>query len=207
MIIGGSTHDGEESALLGAFAKLKDKHRGLKLILVPRHPERFEKVAELIVKSGFACARFSKGECFGEGRDILLLDAIGQLMKFYSLADVAFVGGTIYPLGGHNLMEPYVYKAPVVCGPHLDKIKDLAEFLARDALLKVNDAEGLTGGIDQLLSEPALRKEMGERGHALIEQSSGATLRALELIEKVLPSASSHDMEKTVNKSPLTTGA
>jgi 3-deoxy-D-manno-octulosonic-acid transferase len=187
VIVGGSTHDGEELALIHSFASLREKHPGLKLILVPRHPERFNEVAELIAKSGFAFARFSRGQTFAAGIEVLLLDAIGHLMEFYALADVAFVGGTIYPLGGHNLMEPFVYKVPVVCGPHLDKIKDVAvALLSRQALIKVPDGKELTISLDQLLSEPKLAREIGERGHDLIVHGSGATLRALALIETAL---------------------
>jgi 3-deoxy-D-manno-octulosonic-acid transferase len=187
VIVGGSTHEGEELALLQSFANLREKHAGLKLILVPRHPERFNEVAELIAKSGFAFARFSRGQIFSADTEVMLLDAIGHLMEFYALADVAFVGGTIYPLGGHNLMEPFVYKVPVVCGPHLDKIKDVAvALLARQALLKVADEKALTSSLDQLLSEPKMAREIGERGNELIIQGSGATLRALKLIETAL---------------------
>jgi 3-deoxy-D-manno-octulosonic-acid transferase len=187
VIVGGSTHEGEELALIQAFASLREKHPGLKLILVPRHPERFNEVAELIAKSGFACARFSQDGNFAADKDVFLLDAIGHLMEFYALADVAFVGGTIYPLGGHNLMEPFVYKVPVVCGTHLDKIKDVAvALLARQALFKVADVKELTRSLDQLLSQPELAVEIGERGHELIVQGSGATLRALTLIETAL---------------------
>ncbi len=190
VIVGGSTHEGEELALIQSFSKLQQTFPTLKLILVPRHPERFNEVAELIGKSGLSYARFSLNQSFAAGKDILLLDAIGHLLEFYSLASVAFVGGTIYPLGGHNLMEPYADKVPVVCGPHLEKIKDVANALtARQALTKVADAAELTVALNLLLSQPRLAEEMGSRGHQLIIESSGATSRALTLIDKILASS------------------
>jgi 3-deoxy-D-manno-octulosonic-acid transferase len=187
VIIGGSTHEGEESCLLDAFAQLRKKYVDLKLILVPRHPDRFERVASLIETYGFKMARFTKAESFDSGAEVYLLDVIGKLSDYYSLSTIAFVGGTIAPIGGHNLLEPYLYNVPVICGPHIEKAKDMVQALnEREALQMVPDGQALIEQLDRLLSDKALCENIGNQGHALIQESKGATLRALSLIEQAI---------------------
>jgi 3-deoxy-D-manno-octulosonic-acid transferase len=187
VIIGGSTHEGEESCLLDAFAQLQKKYTDLKLILVPRHPDRFEKVAALIESYGFKVARFSRSENFAQGVEVYLLDVIGKLSDYYALSNIAFVGGTIAPIGGHNLLEPYLYNVPVICGSHIEKAKDMVQALGeRQALQVVPDGQALTQQLDRLLGDKVLCESIGARGHQLILESKGATLRALSLIEKAL---------------------
>ncbi len=199
VLVAGSTHEGEESCLLSVFGKLRKTYSSLKLILVPRHPERFDKVADLIIKMGFKVARFSQQRRFNDGEaaeEVFLLDAIGHLADFYSLADLAFVGGSLVPVGGHNLIEPYLYNVPVISGPHLEKTRDLAsELTSHRALLIVSTAETLYRQLDLLLSQKELCREIGERGNALISQSRGATGRALALVESMLPKASETPQE------------
>ncbi|HEY9773325.1 MAG TPA: 3-deoxy-D-manno-octulosonic acid transferase [Planktothrix sp.] len=185
VLIGGSTHESEEEPLLKAARELKEKGIDARLILVPRHPERFARVAELIESYGFRARRFSRQETFADGRDVYLLDAIGHLMRFYSVADVAFVGGTIITLGGHNVAEPYTYSVPVVSGPHVQKTRDSARALeSLGAMLIARDAQHVTESIVQLSGNPAQRKQMGESGKRWVEQSQGAVNRTLALIEK-----------------------
>ena len=187
VLIGGSTHDGEETAMLDAFAVLKGQHKNLKMILVPRHPERFEKVAALVESTGLKVARYSQNGSFTSGADVYLLDAIGHLTDFYALATVAFVGGTLAPIGGHNLLEPYVYRVPVVCGPHTEKAKDMVlELDARQALTTITNTAQLTAQIEVLLNDANLRRTIGDKGYALIEESKGATNRAIDVIASAL---------------------
>jgi 3-deoxy-D-manno-octulosonic-acid transferase len=185
ILVGGSTHEGEEAPLLEVTRQLKDKGVALNLILAPRHPERFDRAAELIRQHGFRPRRFSCKETFEDGRDIYLLDAIGHLTRFYSLADLAFVGGTLVPVGGHSLVEPCAYSVPVTCGPHVHKTRDVARALVETGALTIahNKME-----LEQTVSEFALnaekRRTMGENGKVWLEKSQGAVARTLTAIEQ-----------------------
>jgi 3-deoxy-D-manno-octulosonic-acid transferase len=185
VLIGGSTHEGEEEPLLEAAKSLKQSGHDVRLILVPRHPERFARAAELIESHGFRTRRFSRQETLEDGRDVYLLDAIGHLMRFYAVSDIAFVGGTIITLGGHNLAEPYMYSVPAVCGPHVQKTRDVARALeSAGALLIAQDAQGVMASIQSLADNAEKRHQMGASGKRWLEQSQGAVARTLSAIEK-----------------------
>ncbi len=194
VIVAGSTHEGEEIAFINAIkeiARETEKANGralqLKLILVPRHPERFERVAQLIETSGFRARRFSLSQTFEKEKDIYLLDTIGKLNAFYSVADIAFVGGTLADVGGHNLAEPFIHKVPLICGPHIHKTRDLFENLKQaGALLTVHNEKELSSAITLLANEPAMRQELGRNGYELLMQSQGALAKTLSLLEKYL---------------------
>jgi 3-deoxy-D-manno-octulosonic-acid transferase len=186
VVVAGSTHEGEESALLAALKSLGN----FRLILAPRHPERFDRALQLIESYGFRGRRFSRQEGFASDHDVYLLDTIGQLNKFYGLADIAFVGGTLANVGGHNLAEPCVYKAPVLCGPHVYKTRDLFQRLReREALLMVHDEKELISTIQMLLNSPGKRKQLGENGYRFLAESQGALAKTLALLEKYLDSS------------------
>lgn len=183
VLVAGSTHEGEEAALLHALKTVG----GFRLILAPRHPERFERASQIIESCGFRARLFSRQENFSDERDVFLLDTIGRLNNFYSLADIAFVGGTLARVGGHNLAEPCAYAAPVLCGPNVYKTRDLFQRMReRKALLMVHDQNELAETIRMLLNSPAMRKEMGENGYRFLAESQGALLRTLLLLEKQL---------------------
>ncbi|HEY9733143.1 MAG TPA: 3-deoxy-D-manno-octulosonic acid transferase [Drouetiella sp.] len=185
VFIAGSTHDGEETAVLNAFKKLPDP-KGKRLIIAPRHPERFDKVADLIRLAGFRPRRFSENEKFEQEGNVYLLDAIGHLAKFYSLATVAYVGGTLAPIGGHNVVEPFTYSVPALAGPHLHKTKDVAEALvARDALTVVQDDRELAEQVAMLFSDAKRRTRLGHNGKEWLKESQGAVNRALEMLEVI----------------------
>ncbi|MGH8457779.1 MAG: lipid IV(A) 3-deoxy-D-manno-octulosonic acid transferase, partial [Nevskiales bacterium] len=116
--IAASTHEGEEAIVLVAHARLRERQPDLLLVLVPRHPQRFETVAGLCAKSGLSTARRSRGETGDTHSAILLVDTIGELNMFYAAADVVFVGGSLVPVGGHNLLEPAALGLPILVGPH-----------------------------------------------------------------------------------------
>jgi 3-deoxy-D-manno-octulosonic-acid transferase len=186
VFIAGSTHEGEETAILNAYKRLKDNSR-LHLIIAPRHPERFDRVADLIRLAGFRPRRFSENEKFEQQGNVYLLDAIGHLAKFYSVATVAFVGGTLAPIGGHNIVEPFTYSVPVIAGPHLHKTKDVAEALiSRNALTVVQDEKELSEQLERLLKDPQLRQDLGRRGHDWLKESQGAVDRALTMIKNLI---------------------
>lgn len=184
--IAGSTHEGEETAILNAFKKLPDA-KGKRLVIAPRHPERFDKVADTIRLAGFRPRRFSESEKFEQEGNVYLLDAIGHLAKFYSVATVAFVGGTLAPIGGHNVVEPFTYSVPVLTGPHLHKTKDVADaLLARKALTIVQNEDELAEQLQRFFDSPDLRKQLGESGNEWLRESQGAVDRALSMIEETV---------------------
>ena len=185
VIVGGSTHEGEESVLLSATQALREAGLKPRLILVPRHPERFKRAADIVAKYGFSAIRFSNNDSFKSDDEVYILDTIGQLNRFYSIANIAFVGGTVAPIGGHNLVEPCAYSVPVVCGPHVHKTRDVARALvANDALLLNQDDQELIDNIVILAKDPELRKTIGANGCAFLAESQGAVKRALHYLEK-----------------------
>jgi 3-deoxy-D-manno-octulosonic-acid transferase len=190
VFIAGSTHEGEEAAVIEAFVAAKKLHPNLKLIVAPRHPERFDRAYEIITRAGLSCARHSAGQKLATGTDVLLVDAMGLLTKLYSISHVAFVGGSIAPIGGHNLMEPYLYNVPVICGPNIQKTRDTAAQLDdMKALFIVPDAKVMSEKLVALLSNEQLRTQMGERGNQFLLVSRGATERALAFLDRFLSTA------------------
>ncbi len=191
VIVAGSTHEGEEQAVLSAYREVLEKQSATnlqpRLIIAPRHPERFARAKEIIEENGFVCRRFSQNEGFSGENEVYLLDTIGKLGAYYSLATIAFVGGTLVPIGGHNLMEPYVYGAPVICGPQLFKTKDVAKTLNdRGALFVIQDEKELAVALTLLLSDDGKRQSAGLAGQTCLTESQGAVARTLNLIEKML---------------------
>lgn len=209
VLVAGSTHDGEETAVLNVFRKLCDEYRRNsatatrpRLIIAPRHPERFNRVAEIVTEANFSLKRNSAGQTFDQddeqqgarradqsttGDQVYLLDSLGQLARFYGLASVAFVGGTIKNIGGHNLAEPYAYSVPVCCGPHIQKTYDVASALrGREAILITADTEELCDAVLNLYRKPELAAALGKRGKDWIEENQGAVGRTLEFIRGTL---------------------
>ena len=150
-------------------------------------PQRFDRAAELIRAAGFTVLRHSKSERFKSDFDVYLIDSIGHLASFYGVASVAFVGGTLAPIGGHNVLEPYTYKVPVIAGPRLEKTRDFARLLEeRDALFVVKNASEMAHELQRLFGDSNLRREIGERGNKLLLDSQGAVGKAISIIEKTL---------------------
>jgi len=189
VFIAGSTHEKEETAVLSAYTKLLKKmpDRNIRLVIAPRHPQRFDRVAELIKNAGFTTIRHSHSERFKNDFDVYLIDSIGHLATFYGIADVAFVGGTLAPVGGHNVLEPYTYKVPVIAGPRLEKTRDFARLLQdRDALFVVKNDNEMTEQLERLLADDQLRLEIGNRGNKLLLDSQGAVKKGLSILEESL---------------------
>jgi 3-deoxy-D-manno-octulosonic-acid transferase len=180
VLVCGSTVDGEESLLLKAFENLRVEHPGAVMILAPRHPERFDQVAILLRQLDVRSLRRSqwRGEPLA-GR-ALLVDSIGELAALYALADVAFVGGSLVPRGGHNIIEPAQHGVAVVTGNHTENFRDIvAQFQSRDAVRIVGVSE-LPLTLMQLLADPAERRALGRRAQETVRSQMGATLRTLE---------------------------
>ena len=183
--VAGSTREGEESVLLEAFRKVREKHPRTVLVLAPRHPERANVVAEAIAAAGFSFRRRSAGDVPVKYGEVLLLDSLGQLMRFYAAADLAFVGGTLAPVGGHNLLEPAALGLPVLTGPHLDNVRDVAEMMHEAGVLtRVTDAASLAAAVDWLLGNPATRRSIGSVARDKVAANRGALDRALTIVDK-----------------------
>ena len=185
VITAGSTHRGEEAILLEIFKKLRDKYPALVLIIAPRHPERFDEVEGLINKAGYECQRRSGLK--GPVKDILLLDTIGELRSFYSVCDIAFVGGSLVKVGGHNLLEPAAMKKPVIFSRYMYNFKEISEALiSSGGGIIVKDKEDLYDKIDNLLADQALARRIGMNAFKVIEANTGATKRTVELISRLI---------------------
>jgi 3-deoxy-D-manno-octulosonic-acid transferase len=185
--IAASTHAGEEALALEAQAELLQSFPELLLVLVPRHPQRFEEVAQLCRDSRLRTARRGKSETCGDDTCVLLADTLGELVQLYAAADVAFVGGSLVPVGGHNLLEPASLGLPVITGPYLKNQKQMAELLQTEgAASVVNDRPGLVGKLAELLDSPTMRHQAGLAGRHVIEQNQGALGRVLKRVEQFL---------------------
>ena len=183
----GSTHEGEEEMVLGAHAALERAVRGALLVLVPRHPQRFEGVAALLERRGLVFDRRGRSETVRPEAQVLLLDTMGELTAFYAASDVAFVGGSLVPVGGHNLLEPAALGVPVITGPHTQNGPEIARLLIEaGGALEVADSTALADAAGRLLADPALRERMGESARSFVEAHRGSLARLLALIEPLL---------------------
>ena len=185
ILMAGSTRPGEEPLLLAAFAALKVRFSSLLLILAPRHPERFVEVAEMCRKQGFTIQMRQHSTRCASGIEVFILDAMGELARFYAASDVAFVGGSLVPLGGHNLLEPAALGIPVVAGPHLFNFEEIARKLTVGGALKiVHDPADLIEQVAALLHDSDARDRAGRSGHAIVESNRGATARVLAMLAR-----------------------
>jgi 3-deoxy-D-manno-octulosonic-acid transferase len=192
VIVAGSTHEGEEEIVLGAFRRVLPGRRELVLVLAPRHPERFAGVATLVSAAGLPLVRYSTLPTtpLPDAPTVVLLDAVGPLAATYAAATAAFVGGSLVPIGGHNLLEPARAGRPILVGPHTENAADVAERLvAGGAALVVRTEESLAWALAALLDEPGRAADMGRRARALVESGQGALERHLKIIAARLSSA------------------
>ncbi|ANH96281.1 3-deoxy-D-manno-octulosonic acid transferase [Pseudomonas koreensis] len=185
--IAASTHEGEDEVVLDAHRRLLANYPNALLILVPRHPERFNAVFELCQREGFATVRRSTGANVEANTSVLLGDTMGELLFLYALADSAFVGGSLVPNGGHNLLEPAALAKPVLSGPHLFNFLDIAAQLREaGALAEVDDAEGLAIEVQRLFELPRDAQRMAEAGLAVMRRNQGALQRLLDGLGKLI---------------------
>ena len=178
-----STHEGEEDAVLAAYRTLLAAHPGLRLVLVPRHPQRFEAVAARITAAGFALARRSNLAAAPTEASVLLGDSMGEVMAVLAAAQLAFVGGSFVPVGGHNVLEPAALGLPVLFGPHMHNFLAARELLlGADAAIEVSTPAQLAVALDGLLRDDARRERMGEAGRAAVAANRGALRKLLALL-------------------------
>jgi 3-deoxy-D-manno-octulosonic-acid transferase len=191
VLIAASTHAGEERKVLESFAWLKRRYPALLLVLVPRHPERFQAVARLCRKHGFAVALRSRSAGpLPAGTEVLVGDTMGELQRLYAASDVAFIGGSLVPHGGQNLLEACAVHVPVVFGPHMFHFEEISAMaLERGAARQVHDARGLADAIELYFDQPDLRRAAGNAAHTLVTDNRGALGRTLALVEEALPVA------------------
>jgi len=186
--VAGSTHDGEEALVLDAHAQLRARHPAALLVLAPRHPPRAAAVAALLRRRGVRFVTRASGAAVAPDTEVLLLDTLGELQLFYAAGDVAFVGGSLVPVGGHNLLEPAALGRPIVTGPHTANAAAVARLLLEEgAAVTVRDAEGLATRVGTWLADPAARQAAGERGRAAVGANRGALARFLALLEPLVP--------------------
>lgn len=186
--VAGSTHPGEDEQLLSAHRKLRETLPDALLILVPRHPQRFEAVARLCRDEGFTLARRSLGETPDANTAVYLGDTMGELQALYCAGQLAFVGGSLVPVGGHNLLEPATFGVPVVSGPYLANFSDVAEVMREaGALVDIADGTALAEALARLLGDPAARRQLGDAGQRVVEANRGALARTMTGLAVLLP--------------------
>jgi 3-deoxy-D-manno-octulosonic-acid transferase len=184
--VAGSTLEGEEQAVLDTHRSLLKLVPELMLVLAPRHPQRFERVAELVQHQALPLARRSRGEQPETG-GVLLLDTMGELRGAYAGALFAFVGGSLVPAGGHNVIEPAVAGVPVLVGPHTPNFANAVETLSRAGGLKqVADADALTVAARDMVSVPGGSRQMGEQALAAVERCRGSLQRTVDALLEML---------------------
>lgn len=185
VIIGASTHPGEEEMILRVCKTLRESYGELLLVLAPRHPHRSDEVAVLAEKNGDQLVRHSNQQACEQSTTVLLVDTMGELTYFYGISDVAIVGGSLVPVGGHNLMEAVVAGVPVVMGGHLDNIDDIASmFEAEGGMCIVHDEKQLLQELDFLMSSPAHRRQLSANANKVLENNRGALDKVEALIVK-----------------------
>ncbi|MDY0211518.1 MAG: 3-deoxy-D-manno-octulosonic acid transferase [Desulfuromonadaceae bacterium] len=186
--VAGSTHQGEDEIVMRVYQQLLQSFPDLILILVPRHPHRCRQVSELLSKAGVTWYLRSDN-VFPPltGGSVLLVDTLGEMLNFYTVADIVFVGGSLVPVGGHNILEASMVEKPVMFGPWMQNFKDIAKFIsAAQGFGEVRDAEGLQQLLTKLLHDKDLRRSAGVRGATILQQHAGATRKTLGVVRQVL---------------------
>ena len=188
----GSTHAGEEDLVANAFAALKEESPGLKLVLVPRHHERAPEAEAALAKHGLSYRLLCPpdGEAVSpEPVDVLLVNTTGELMDFYSLSDVVFVGKSLAGnTGGHNIIEPAIFGKPILHGAHMENFRFVVGiFREHEAAIEIEDDASLEPTLRRLLRDDALRRELGARARRVVDQYRGAIDRTIDLLDKALP--------------------
>ncbi|MCX4188342.1 lipid IV(A) 3-deoxy-D-manno-octulosonic acid transferase [Methylophaga sp. OBS4] len=185
VFIAASTHEGEDEIVLNASRQIRAVFPELLLIMVPRHPERFDRVSALSQRAGFKTLRRSEQGMCSSAIQVLIVDTMGELPLFYGTCDIAFVGGSLVPKGGQNLLEPAALGRAVLIGPHYFNFNEITrQFLAADAAIEIKDSESLANAAIALLKDPQKRADMGEAGKNLIHRSRGASQRLMNLIKR-----------------------
>lgn len=185
--IAASTHEDEEKLVLDAFARVREHIPDCLLLIAPRHPERFDRVAELCQRHGYRIARRSRQESVRGDISIYLVDTLGELSICYAASDIAFVGGSLVPVGGHNMLEPASLGVPILTGPHFFNFMEVTKVL-RDAgaAWVVEDAAALATHVKMLFDDPNLRYKAGECGREIVTANAGGADELMALLDERL---------------------
>ncbi len=188
ILVAGSTHPGEEEIILSVYKKLLDEFSGLRLLIAPRHPERTRDIEKIVIKYGLNLVKVSQlaslPVCQLNRPTVFILDTIGELLSFYAIADIVFVGGSLIKKGGHNILEPASQGKPILFGPYMFNFRDIVDlFLVHQAAILVYNTEELKRKIKELLSKPEEAADLGRRARDLISENRGATQRTLDIIK------------------------
>jgi 3-deoxy-D-manno-octulosonic-acid transferase len=192
VLIGGSTHDGEEEILIRVYERLCKIHPGLRLIIVPRHIERTRNVSRLIEKRGFVPVLKTSVDSANYNwqnseKEIILIDTVGDLEKLYALSDYVFVGKSLVPSGGQNMMEPAGLGKPVIFGPHTFNFKEETDLLLQNNAAKMVESEDkLFKTIEFFINNPDDAKEMGRKAQKVVNEKRGATEKSIEIIRNII---------------------
>lgn len=195
IFIAASTHAGEDEKILEAFVKIKRRFSQILLILVPRHPERFDSVADLCRDNGFTVRRRTEDIPCTPATDVFLLDTMGELKVFYALSDIVFVAGSLVKKGGHNVLEPAALARPVIVGPHTFNFEEITRLLiAAGAAARIGQVDELKEKVIELMEDKNKCNEMGRNGSQFVHENRGAIEKTMSLILAVMetPGSSIH---------------
>ncbi len=187
LLVAGSTLDGEEELLLDMFRQVVAGYSNPLLLLAPRHPERFEVVASLLASSGISYQRRSQWSDESPiASDVFLLDSIGELASLYEFADIAFIGGSLVPRGGHNVLEAAQFGTPILVGPHTENFRDIVDVFRQADALRVVTPQSLSATVLELLRNDEERKALGRRAFEVMRSQRGATSRTVSALLDLL---------------------
>jgi 3-deoxy-D-manno-octulosonic-acid transferase len=191
VLVAGSTSKGEEEAVIRAFNRVRTTATpgSPLLILAARHPERFGEVEKLCQREGLSTIRRSDLPIDKEPRaDAVILDTIGELAQLYQIATAVFVGGSLVPAGGHNILEPAVHGRPIIFGPHMDNFAEIADaFLTNGAAIQIRTDRELEDAVGSLMGDPVRRMRLGAAARALVDQNRGSKDKTLNVLAELLP--------------------
>ncbi len=187
VLLAASTHEGDDEPLMDAFVEVLERHRDALLVLVPRHPERFVRAAQLARQHGLKVQLRSETEICEPETACFVIDTMGELLRYCAASDVAFVGGSFAQVGGHNVLEPAALGKPVLFGPHMFNFAEIsARMVQRGSAMEVQNSGQLADAVNLLFSDPDRRDSMGRAGLRLVEEGRGALSRTLDQIAKIL---------------------
>ncbi len=185
--IAASTHEGEEEPVLKAHTAVLRRFPDALLLLVPRHPERFRPVVQDCRSFGFATRTRSEDDLAASDTQCFVVDTLGELLRFYAAGDVAFVGGSLVPIGGHNVLEPAALSVPVIVGPKTFNFTEITnDLIEAGAAIRINEPDELGAVVVRLLADAPLRQRIGTAGRAAFEREQGGVLRTVGIVEHVL---------------------
>jgi len=187
VLIAASTHEGEEKQLLSILDKLKKAIPKIVLFLVPRHSQRFQSVYDLCLANNYKTGLRSKLDTINDNVDIVIIDSLGELFNFYQVSDYAFVGGSLVPIGGHNVLEPIALKVPVFCGPYMNNSAAICrDLVAAKALGMVENVDELSSKIIEMYNNPGQRQQQTLNGYLFIDANKGVVTKSIKKFEEVL---------------------